>query len=72
MISFKLCLGKNYNKDVNMDAKRHVEKKLDGIYIRMLYSTKEQLYGHLPPIIQKSKLDEQDMRGTVTEVRTNL
>ena len=59
-----------------------MEKKLDSNYIRMLrailneswrqHPTKQQLYGHLPPITKKlSKLDEPDMRDTAGEVGTN-
>ena len=50
-----------------------IEKKLDGNYTRMLrtilnkylmqHSTKQQLYGHLPPSLKPFKLDEQDPAG---------
>ena len=61
---------------------KHMEKKLDGNYTRMpqvilnnswrQHPTKQQLYGHLPPIMKLSKLDEPDMRDTAGEVGTNL
>ena len=60
---------------------KRMEKKLDGNYARMLrailkkswrlHSTKQQLYGHRPPIRKLSKLNEPDMQNTATEVRTN-
>ena len=59
---------------------KHVEKKLDGNYKRMLqailnkswkqHPTKQLLYGHLPPIT-KTILDELDMWDTAGEVGTN-
>ena len=51
---------------------KHLEKKLYGNYTRMLFfswkkhTTKQWLYGHLPPILQIIK-DEQDMRNTTGE-----
>ena len=57
---------------------KRMEKKLDGNYTRMLrailnkswrqHTTKQQLYGHLPPI---TKLSEPDMQDTAGEVRTS-
>ena len=32
--------------------------------------TKQQLYGHLPPITKLSKLDEPDIQDTAVEVGT--
>ena len=59
---------------------KRMEKKLDGNYTRMLrailnkslrqHPTKQQLYGHLPPIT-KSKLHEPNMQDTSGEVGTN-
>ena len=62
-----------------------MEKNLDGIYTRMLEAilnkswrqspTKQQLYGHLPPITKtikiRQKLDEADMEDTAEDVGTN-
>ena len=58
-----------------------MEKKLDGNYTRMLrailnkswkqHPTKQQLYGHLPPITKILKLDEPDMQKTAGEVVMN-
>ena len=45
---------------------KHMEKKLDSNYTRM-----QQLYGHLPPIMKLTKLDEPDMWDTAGEVRLN-
>ena len=60
---------------------KHMKKKLDGNYTRMLqailnkswrqHSTKQQLYGHLSPITKLFKLDELDMWDTAGEVRMN-
>ena len=57
---------------------KHMEKRLDGNYTRMLWAilnmswrqhpTKQQLYSHLPPI---TKLDEPDISDTAGEVGTN-
>ena len=35
------------------------------------HTTKQQLYGHLPPITKTIKSDEPDMQDTAGEVRTN-
>ena len=35
------------------------------------HPTRHQLYGHLPPITKKSKLDEPDMQGTTGEAGTS-
>ena len=61
--------------------RKRLEEKLDGNYTRMLrailnkswmqHPTKQQLYGHLPPITKVSKLDEPDMRDTAGEVETS-
>ena len=58
---------------------KRLEKKLDGNYTRMLrailnkswqqHPTRHQLYGHLPPITNLSKLDEPDMQDTAGEAR---
>ena len=58
-----------------------MEKKLDGNYTRMLqailnkswrqHPTKQQLYGHLPPITKPSKLEEPDMQDTAGELEMN-
>ena len=63
----------------HMDANK-TEKKLDGNYTRMLpvvlnlslkqHSAEQQLYGHLLPI-SKTMWDEQNMRGTAGEAKTN-
>ena len=60
---------------------KHMEKKLDGNYTRMLrailnkflrqHPKKQRLYGHLPPITKISKLDEPDLWGTAGEEGTN-
>ena len=60
---------------------KQLEKKLDGNYTRMLwaklnkcwwqYPTRHQLYGHLPPITEISKLDEPDMQNTAGEAGTS-
>ena len=60
---------------------RWMENKLDGNYTRMLWAilnkfwrqhpTKHQLYGHLPPIMKLSKLDEPDMQDTAGEAVTS-
>ena len=60
---------------------KRMEKKIDSNYTRMLQAilnkswrqlpTKQQLYGHLPPITKLSKLDELDMQDTAGEVGTN-
>ena len=60
---------------------KRMEKKLDGNYTRMLrailnkswrqHPTKQQLYGHLPPITKLSKLDETDMQNTAGEAGTS-
>ena len=57
---------------------KRMKKKLDGNYTRMLramlnrswrqHPTKQQMYGHLPPITKLSKLDEPDTRNTAGEV----
>ena len=57
---------------------KHMEKKLDGNYTRMLrailnkswrqHPTKQQLYGHLTPITKTIKLDEPDMWNNVGDV----
>ena len=56
---------------------KHMEKKLDGNYTRMLRTvlnkswrqrpTKQQLYGYLPPTTKAIKLDEPDMQDTAGE-----
>ena len=58
-----------------------MEKKLDGNYTRMLrailnkswrqHPTKQQLYGHRPPITKTIQLDEADMQDTAGEVGTS-
>ena len=58
---------------------KHLEKKLDGNYTKMLqavlnkswrqHPTKQQLYGHLSPITKTIQVI--DMRDTAGEVRTN-
>ena len=58
-----------------------IEKKLDGNDTRMQraiwnkswrrHPTKQQLYGHLQPIMKTIKLDEPDMRDTVGEIGTS-
>ena len=58
-----------------------MEKKFDGNYKRILravlnkslrqHSTKQQLYGHLLPILKTCKLDEQDIKDTAGEVKMN-
>ena len=61
---------------------KRIEKKLDGNCTSMLqailnkswnqHSTKQQLYGHLPPMSKRpSKLDEQDMQDTAGGAMTN-
>ena len=60
---------------------KRLEKKLDGNYTRILrailnkswrrHPTKQQLYGHLPPITKTIKLDEPDMQGTAAEADTS-
>ena len=60
---------------------KRMEKKLDGLYTRMLlailnksgryYSTKLQQYGHYHPSRKLSKLDERDMQDTPGEVGTS-
>ncbi len=60
---------------------KRIEKRLDGNYSRMLrailnmswrqHPTKQQLYGHLPPITKLSKLDKPDMQDTTGEVGTS-
>ena len=60
---------------------KRLEKRLDCNYTRMLLAilnnswmqppTKQQLYGHLPPITKLSKLDEPDMQDTAEEVETS-
>ena len=57
-----------------------MEKNIDSNYTRMLwvglkrfcrqYPTKQQLYGHLPPIRKTIQLDEADMRDTAGDVKT--
>ena len=57
---------------------KHMEKKLDGNYTRMLrailnkswrqHPTKQQLYGYLPPIRKLSKLDEPGTQDTAGEI----
>ena len=59
---------------------KQLRKKLDGNYTRMLrailnnsckqHPTKQQLYGHLPPITKTIK-DEPDMQDTAGEVGTS-
>ena len=59
---------------------KHMEKKLNGNYIRVLqailnkswrqHTTKHQLYAHLPPITKTIK-DEPDMQDTAGEVGTS-
>ena len=60
---------------------KQMEKNLDSNYTRMLqavlnkswrqHPTKQQLYGHLPPITKLSKLDKPDMWDTAGEVETS-
>ena len=60
---------------------KRLEKKLDGIYTRMLWAilnkscrqhpTRHQLYGHLPPSRKLSKLDEPDMQEIAGEAGTS-
>ena len=61
---------------------KRMEKKLDSNYTRMLrailktargkYPTKQQLYGHLPPIRKTIKVRKLDMQDIAKEVRKNL
>ena len=56
---------------ITLTLTKRLEKKIDGIYTRMLqailnktwrqYPTSHQLYGHLPPITKTIKLDEPDI-----------
>ena len=58
---------------------KHMEKKLDGNYTRMLqavlnkswrqHPTKQQLYNYLPPILKT--IQDRQTRYTAREVRTN-
>ena len=60
---------------------KRMEKNLDDNCTRLLWAimnkswrqhpSKQQMYGHLPPITKLSKLDEPDMQDTAGEVRTN-
>ena len=60
---------------------KRIDKKLDGNCIRMMqvvmnkswkqHPTKQQLYGHLPPISKPSKSNEEKMLDTAGEVRLN-
>ena len=60
---------------------KYMEKELDNNYTRTLWAilnnsrrqhpTKQQLYGHLPPIMKTIQLDEPDMRDTAGEVGMN-
>ena len=61
---------------------KHVEKKLDGNYIRMLWAilnksrrqhpTKQQLYGHLPPITKTIKIRRTRHAGHCCRSRNKL
>ena len=60
---------------------KRLEKKQYGYYTRILWailnrawrqnSTKQQLYGHLPPIIKLTKWDKPGMQDTAWEVGTS-